>query len=203
NENFFFRPGAVISLDLLSNTLCEQDQDLLNMVTTLDTAVKRMDAFNLLVEKVNQIQKTVIEPLKKFGSGFPSLNMAVKRREQALQDCRRLQAKVEKHEEKKTGSALAKLHHAREELRPMWEDFEARNRQLLEETPCFYGSRLNYFQPTQVVYYSEMHKTFADLTQQLDQPGHSDKQQERENEAKLRSRPSPLWLMTEILADNK
>lgn len=42
---------------------------------------------------------------------FPSLNMAVKRREQALQDYRRLQAKVEKYEEKeKTGPVLAKLH---------------------------------------------------------------------------------------------
>lgn len=37
--------------------------------------------------------------------------MAVKRREQALQDYRRLQAKVEKYEEKeKTGPVLAKLH---------------------------------------------------------------------------------------------
>lgn len=37
--------------------------------------------------------------------------MAVKRREQALQDYGRLQAKVEKYEEKeKTGPVLAKLH---------------------------------------------------------------------------------------------
>uniref|UniRef100_G3TKV7 Bridging integrator 3 n=3 Tax=Elephantidae TaxID=9780 RepID=G3TKV7_LOXAF len=180
-----------ISLDLLSNPLCEQDQEFLNMVTALDTAMKRMDAFNQ--EKVNQIQKTVIEPLKKFGSVFPSLNMAVKRREQALQDYRRLQAKVEKYEEKeKTGPVLAKLHQAREELRPVRDDFEAKNKQLLDEMPRFYNSRLNYFQPSfesliraEVVYYSEMHKIFGDLTQQLDQPGHSDEQRERENEARL------------------
>ncbi|EAW63654.1 bridging integrator 3, isoform CRA_d [Homo sapiens] len=207
------KSAVKISLDLLSNPLCEQDQDLLNMVTALDTAMKRMDAFNQ--EKVNQIQKTVIEPLKKFGSVFPSLNMAVKRREQALQDYRRLQAKVEKYEEKeKTGPVLAKLHQAREELRPVREDFEAKNRQLLEEMPRFYGSRLDYFQPSfesliraqsqlepfralhipkgtllhssrWVVYYSEMHKIFGDLSHQLDQPGHSDEQRERENEAKL------------------
>lgn len=37
--------------------------------------------------------------------------MAVKRREQALQDYKRLQSKVEKYEEKeKTGPILAKLH---------------------------------------------------------------------------------------------
>uniref|UniRef100_A0A2K5W0E9 Bridging integrator 3 n=1 Tax=Macaca fascicularis TaxID=9541 RepID=A0A2K5W0E9_MACFA len=57
------KSAVKISLDLLSNPLCEQDQDLLSMVTALDTAMKRMDAFNQ--EKVNQIQKTVIEPLKK------------------------------------------------------------------------------------------------------------------------------------------
>ncbi|KAM9194317.1 bridging integrator 3 isoform 2-T2 [Dugong dugon] len=224
------KSAVKISLDLLSNPLCEQDQEFLKMVTALDTAMKRMDAFNQ--EKVNQIQKTVIEPLKnfttneaalksdpcllelepngekprllpttmaahhlpgRFGSVFPSLNMAVKRREQALQDYRRLQAKVEKYEEKeKTGPVLAKLHQAREELRPVRDDFEAKNKQLLDEMPRFYNSRLNYFQPSfesliraQVVYYSEMHKIFGDLTQQLDQPGHSDEQQERENEARL------------------
>lgn len=42
---------------------------------------------------------------------FPSLNMAVKRREQTLQDYKRLQSKVEKYEEKeRTGPVLAKLH---------------------------------------------------------------------------------------------
>ena len=129
----------------------------------------------------------------RFGSVFPSLNMAVKRREQALQDYRRLQAKVEKYEEKeKTGPVLAKLHQAREELRPVRDDFEAKNKQLLDEMPRFYNSRLDYFQPSfesliraQVVYYSEMHKIFGDLTQQLDQPGHTDEQRERENEARL------------------
>ncbi|KAM7241217.1 hypothetical protein CapIbe_007789 [Capra ibex] len=191
NSSTMSKSAVKISLDLLSNPLCEQDQDFLNMVTALDTAMKRMDAFNQ--EKVNQIQKTVIEPLKKFGSVFPSLNMAVKRREQALQDYRRLQAKVEKYEEKeKTGPVLAKLHQAREELRPVRDDFEAKNKQLLDEMPRFYNSRLDYFQPSfesliraQVVYYSEMHKIFGDLTQQLDQPGCPDEQRERENEARL------------------
>lgn len=47
----------------------------------------------------------------RFSSVFPSLNMAVKKREQTLQDYKRLQSKVEKYEEKeKTGPVLAKLH---------------------------------------------------------------------------------------------
>ncbi|XP_053944849.1 bridging integrator 3 isoform X1 [Cuculus canorus] len=185
------KSAVKISSDLLSNPLCEQDPSFLEMVMAFDTAMKRMDSFNQ--EKVNQIQKTVIEPLKKFSSVFPSLNMAVKRREQTLQDYKRLQSKVEKYEEKeRTGPVLAKLHQAREELRPVKEDFEAKSKQLLEEMPKFYSSRIDYFKPSfeslvraQVVYYTEMHKIFGDLTTQIDRPGLSDEQRERENEAKL------------------
>ncbi|XP_009882443.1 PREDICTED: bridging integrator 3 [Charadrius vociferus] len=141
------KSAVKISSDLLSNPLCEQEPSFLEMVTAFDTAMKRMDSFNQ--EKVNQIQKTVIEPLKKFSSVFPSLNMAVKRREQTLQDYKRLQSKVEKYEEKeRTGPVLAKLHQAREELRPVKEDFEAKNKQLLEEMPKFYSSRIDYFKPS-------------------------------------------------------
>lgn len=47
----------------------------------------------------------------RYSSVFPSLNMAVKRREQALQEYKRLQTKVEKYEEKeRTGAVIAKLH---------------------------------------------------------------------------------------------
>ncbi|KAM4644687.1 bridging integrator 3 isoform 1-T1 [Amazona ochrocephala] len=185
------KSAVKISSDLLSNPLCEQEPSFLEMVTAFDTAMKRMDSFNQ--EKVNQIQKTVIEPLKKFSSVFPSLNMAVKRREQTLQDYKRLQSKVEKYEEKeRTGPVLAKLHQAREELRPVREDFEAKNKQLLEEMPKFYSSRIDYFKPSfealvraQVVYYTEMHKIFGELTAQIDRPGLSDEQRQRDNDAKL------------------
>ncbi|XP_048474547.1 bridging integrator 3 isoform X1 [Rhincodon typus] len=185
------KSAVKISSDLLTNPLCEQDQMFMETVTALDTAMRRMDAFNQ--EKVNQIQKTAIEPLKKFSNVFPSLNMAVKRREQTLQDYKRLQSKVEKYEEKeKSGPVLVKLHQAKEELRPVREDFEAKNKQLLEEMPKFYNSRIDYFQPSfealiraQVMYYTEMSKIFGDLTGQIQQQGMTDEQREKENEAKL------------------
>lgn len=48
---------------------------------------------------------------RRYSGVFPSLNMAVKRREQTLQDYKRLQSKVEKYEEKeKTGPVMVKLH---------------------------------------------------------------------------------------------
>uniref|UniRef100_A0A8B9JKF7 BAR domain-containing protein n=1 Tax=Astyanax mexicanus TaxID=7994 RepID=A0A8B9JKF7_ASTMX len=180
------KAAVKISGDLLSNPLCEQDQAFLESMTALDTAMKRMDAFNQ--EKIS-----VCVCVFRYSSVFPSLNMAVKRREQALQDYKRLQAKVEKYEEKeKTGPIMVKLHQAREELRPVKEDFEAKNKQLLEEMPKFYNSRIDYFQPSfealiraQVVYFTEMHKIFSELTDQIDEGGLTDEQREQQNEAKL------------------
>ncbi|KAJ6653713.1 hypothetical protein lerEdw1_008784 [Lerista edwardsae] len=40
------KSAVKISSDLLSNPLCEQDPKFLEMVTALDTAMKRMDSFN-------------------------------------------------------------------------------------------------------------------------------------------------------------
>uniref|UniRef100_A0A9J8A2A0 Bridging integrator 3 n=2 Tax=Cyprinus carpio TaxID=7962 RepID=A0A9J8A2A0_CYPCA len=183
------KAGVKISGDLLSNPLCEQDLAFLESMTALDTAMKRMDAFNQ--EKVRFSYKWQCFPM--YSSVFPSLNMAVKRREQALQDYKRLQSKVEKYEEKeKTGPIMVKLHQAREELKPVREDFEAKNKQLLDEMPKFYNSRIDYFQPSfealiraQVVYFTEMHKIFTELTDQIDQGGLTDEQRKQENEAKL------------------
>ncbi|NXL73926.1 BIN3 protein, partial [Leptocoma aspasia] len=116
------KSAVKISSDLLSNPLCEQEPSFLEMVTAFDTAMKRMDSFNQ--EKVDGVwlengsAGSIMESwnafptfFSRFSSVFPSLNMAVKRREQTLQDYKRLQSKVEKYEEKeRTGPVLAKLH---------------------------------------------------------------------------------------------
>ncbi|NXQ20128.1 BIN3 protein, partial [Peucedramus taeniatus] len=109
------KSAVKISSDLLSNPLCEQEPSFLEMVMAFDTAMKRMDSFNQ--EKVdwlwleNGSAGSVMGSWNGFSSVFPSLNMAVKRREQTLQDYKRLQSKVEKYEEKeRTGPVLAKLH---------------------------------------------------------------------------------------------
>ncbi|NWY44034.1 BIN3 protein, partial [Sylvia atricapilla] len=103
------KSAVKISSDLLANPLCEQEPSFLEMVTAFDTAMKRMDSFNQ--EKVEWLWLENGSVTELFSSVFPSLNMAVKRREQTLQDYKRLQSKVEKYEEKeRTGPVLAKLH---------------------------------------------------------------------------------------------
>ncbi|NWV51182.1 BIN3 protein, partial [Daphoenositta chrysoptera] len=106
------KSAVKISSDLLANPLCEQEPAFLQMVTAFDTAMRRMDSFNQ--EKVDRPwlgSGSAGGGLGSFSSVFPSLNVAVKRREQTLQDYKRLQSKVEKYEEKeRTGPVLAKLH---------------------------------------------------------------------------------------------
>ncbi|MGH0184658.1 UNVERIFIED_CONTAM: hypothetical protein FKN15_015653 [Acipenser sinensis] len=133
-------------------------------------------------EQVNQIQKTVIDPLKNFATFLcwkadrVCLPVGVHSPDSSLSSCYQ----------------TVTLAAAREELRPVREDFEAKNKQLLEEMPRFYHSRIDFFQPSfealiraQVVYYTEMYKIFGELTDQIDQSGLTDEQRERENEAKL------------------
>uniref|UniRef100_A0A8C3KKX2 Bridging integrator 3 n=1 Tax=Calidris pygmaea TaxID=425635 RepID=A0A8C3KKX2_9CHAR len=173
------KSAVKISSDLLSNPLCEQEPSFLEMVTAFDTAMKRMDSFNQ--EKVNQIQKTLVTGCPRVkaehSAGWGDLCADVPKGWTFSQV---------------SDSSSSLLSQAREELRPVKEDFEAKNKQLLEEMPKFYSSRIDYFKPSfeslvraQVVYYTEMHKIFGDLTAQIDRPGLSDEQRERENDAKL------------------
>ncbi|CDQ56713.1 unnamed protein product [Oncorhynchus mykiss] len=165
------KAAVKISGDLLTNPLCVQDQAFLESMTALDTAMRGW------APSIRR-RSAVCSPASTW-------------LEQALQDYKRLESKVEKYEEKeKTGPTMVKLHQAREELRPVREDFEAKNKQLLDEMPKFYHSLIDYFQPSfealiraQVVYFTEMHNIFSELTDQIDQAGLSDEQ--RENEAKL------------------
>uniref|UniRef100_A0A8C4QHY5 Bridging integrator 3 n=2 Tax=Eptatretus burgeri TaxID=7764 RepID=A0A8C4QHY5_EPTBU len=180
-----------ITADLKTNQVCVQEESVLRSIEALDLALHRMDTFNQ--EKINQVQKTVIDPLKKFSNVFPNLSMAEKRREQALQEYKKLQARVEKYEEReRTGPNIVKLHQAREELRPAREEFEQRNKALLEEMPLFYNSRSEYFQPsfealvrTQVNFYTDVSKIFKEVSEQLDEPDLTDEQRKEKNESLL------------------
>ncbi|KAJ7305182.1 hypothetical protein JRQ81_011088 [Phrynocephalus forsythii] len=173
------KSSVKISSDLLSNPLCEQDSKFLEMVMALDTAMKRMDSFNQ--EKVNQIQKTVIEPLKKvFGFAAEQHSSAPRKNETGVyipfwcalstNDCtcpkvaKRAVAPLPQESlipgtQKRKGKAVPKL----------WVTFAH-----LENIFC-----------RQVVYYTEMYKIFGELTEQIDEPGLTDEQREKENEAKL------------------
>lgn len=71
------------------------------------------DSFNCFLGTVRHVSFLIHHAVVccRYSGVFPSLNMAVKRREQALQDYKRLQSKVEKYEEKeKTGPVMVKLH---------------------------------------------------------------------------------------------
>ena len=54
--------------------------------------------------------RTMVEPMKKFSAIFPGIYVALKKREQLLQEYSRCQGKLEKYQDKeRTGQNLAKL----------------------------------------------------------------------------------------------
>lgn len=77
--------------------------------SVLQSTVINRDSLGFLVSLLHCHRVCVC--CRRYSGVFPSLNMAVKRREQTLQDYKRLQSKVEKYEEKeKTGPVMVKLH---------------------------------------------------------------------------------------------
>ncbi|XP_064630777.1 bridging integrator 3-like [Lineus longissimus] len=125
-------------------------------------------------------QKTVMDPMKKLGSVFPSLQAAVKKREQSLQECNKCQARVEKYQDReRTGSNIAKLDQSKKALQTAKEEFETQNKLLQEDLPTFYEGRIGYIEPcfqalvlSQAHHIGEARKIYSEiydsLTQQQD-----------------------------------
>ena len=114
------------------------------------------------------IQKTLLEPMKRYNSTFSQLNAHIKGHEKAQQEYKKLQGKVDKLKEKEeTGPNMVKMQNVsicscfnfqrrkikmillqlRKELTPVKEDFHSKHNMLLDEFPAFYNNRLQYLQP--------------------------------------------------------
>jgi len=145
--------------------------------------------------------KTVLEPVKKLSNEFPQVQAAVKRRDLALQEAQRAQAKHEKLAKlENTGANVAKREQAKQCSLLAREDFEKANKLLLLELPQFHDRRVDYFQPclqalirAQVDYYGESTRLHRQLGVEVGQgAGKEDEEQlqtdeeyERDLERKL------------------
>uniref|UniRef100_H2Z6I4 BAR domain-containing protein n=1 Tax=Ciona savignyi TaxID=51511 RepID=H2Z6I4_CIOSA len=130
----------------------------------------------LTQEKATMIHHSMAEPMKKYSTIFPHYQQQVKAREKALQEYNRVQAKLEKYEEREqTGSNIVKIQQTKHEIQPVKEDFERKNNSLLEEMPKFYEARIDYIHPslrstiaTQCWFYQksleELDKTMSQLS---------------------------------------
>lgn len=99
-------------------------------------------------DKHHLIQKTLVEPMKRYNATFPQLNTHIKGHEKAQQEYKKMQAKVDKLKEKEeTGPNMVKMNNLRKELTPVKDDFHSKHNMLLDEFPAFFNNRLQYLQP--------------------------------------------------------
>ncbi|XP_050395390.1 bridging integrator 3 [Patella vulgata] len=157
-----------ITQDLLNSTLCQTDEELKQQVEDWDRSVNKLEVYTH--DMSNCVQKTVIEPMKKFSSIFPGVQTAVKKRDQALQEYQKCQMKVDKYELRdRTGINRVKQESAKKSLHAAREEFMYRNTALKEDMPKLRNGRIEYIQPSfeslinsQTTYNTEAFKIYSE-----------------------------------------
>ncbi|XP_056004556.1 bridging integrator 3-like [Ostrea edulis] len=161
-----------VTQDLLSSPLCQTEPQLNAMVTEWDNVIEKQNTHSR--ELNNVVQKTLVEPVKRLNTVFPSIQAALKKREQSLQEYQKSQSKVEKHQNReRTGQNVVKLDLSRKAVERTKADFDSQNQALSEDLPKFVDGRIEYIQPcleslikSQVSYNSEALKIYSDLENQ-------------------------------------
>ncbi|OWF38328.1 bridging integrator 3-like isoform X2 [Mizuhopecten yessoensis] len=166
-----------ITQNLLSSQLCQMEPQLGAQITDWDRSLDKQELY--MKELNTTVQRAVLEPMKKFNSIFPSIQTAVKKREQSLQEYNKCQSKVEKYQGRdRTGQNVIKMESSRKSLQSAKDEFETQNSALTEDLPKMIDGRVDYFQPSlealiksQVTYNSEIYRMCTELSDQLSSQG--------------------------------
>lgn len=149
---------------------------------------------DLEIELNANLRKLFIDPMKKFGVHFNTVNSSIKRREQSLQDYAKYLNRREKYKEKENTALSGKYDANEKYLASAKADFERRNAKLLETLPKFYEYQLSYFEPCfeGVIrsHYSDVKNSrdlYEELAEKLDCPTEqwTDDQYEQETKNRL------------------
>lgn len=159
--------------DLLNSGLCQNEEELHRNIEEWERSLEGLDRHR---NELNaNIQKTLVEPMKKFSGIFPSIQGAIKKREQSLQEYNRCQARVDKYQDRdRTGQNVVKLDSTKKALESAKEDFKSQDQALKEDLPRLYGGKIDYFQPSfealvrsQVTYNSEAFKAYSGVSSDM------------------------------------
>ena len=123
----------------------EKDEKLCQMIESINSTLQK--EVDLQSELNANIRNTFIDPVKKFTTNFNTVNNAIKRREQSLQDYAKYLNRREKFIEKDAQNQSGKYNANEGYLNLAKADFERRNNKLLEELPKFYQCKHTYFEP--------------------------------------------------------
>lgn len=164
------------------NKLCKEFKKLTDCLNDLNYSEKQLlqdlnsmtthsiERLNLIVDKwstfSNQIAKnredlatiinrTSIEPLKKFQNGFNEMRSAIKRYEQLTADFNKYTQKVAKYKDsERTSTVIIKLNDYQSRLAQAQSDLNTLRAVLERELPMFLLKRSDYFQPSLVAFIS-------------------------------------------------
>ena len=163
------RLEQTLASDLSNSPVCHSDESLRQIADEYSSVVYQLGhATNDLTQLTT---KTVVDPMKKLNAEFASIAAALKRRDEALNECLKLQSKFEKiNKQEKTGANVAKTSEAKGAFVASKDRFDKANKLLLLELPQFYEKRVDYFQPclqalirAQVEYFGETTRLFTHL----------------------------------------
>ncbi|GBM84519.1 Bridging integrator 3 [Araneus ventricosus] len=140
------RSEKKMTSDLSNSMLCQEEENLRELLEEWHSYISQVNAFD--EDLVLVTRRTVVEPMKKFQGVFSATRSALRKRDQAMQECEKARQKVQKLQEKeKTGPNIVKLEAARQNLANLEEDFKAQDRLLKSELPLLNEGRIEYFQP--------------------------------------------------------
>ncbi|GFO25779.1 Bridging integrator 3-like [Plakobranchus ocellatus] len=176
-----------LSQELLSTALYQMEEKLKWQIDEWDASMTKMEMH--MIDRNVKLHRTVLEPLKKYVSIFPYAQVAVKKRDQCLQEFQKCQDKVSKYQERdRTGQNTVKLEMAKKALNTAQTDFTTQNDALMTDIPKMIDSRTDYFQPSleahiksEVKFTTEAVKVYGELSNLMN--GH--KQQSRHDYASL------------------
>ncbi|RUS71413.1 hypothetical protein EGW08_020826 [Elysia chlorotica] len=176
-----------LSQELFATALCQTEDKFKWQINEWDASMVKMDTH--MTDRNVKLHRTVLEPLKKYVSIFPYAQVAVKKRDQCLQEFQKCQDKVSKYQERdRTGQNAVKLDMAKKTLGTAQADFTTQNDALMLDIPKMIDTRTDYFQPSleadiksEVQYTTEAVKVYGELSNLMN--GH--KQQSRHDYASL------------------
>ncbi|CAL1534623.1 unnamed protein product [Lymnaea stagnalis] len=159
-----------LSQDLLQTQLCTSEESFKNLIKKWDDEMERME--KNMTDRNVLLARSVLEPLKKYVGIFPYAQVAVKRREQSLQEFQKCQDRVSKYKERdRTGQNVVKLDVSTKAFHAAQVDFNNQNTTLMEDIPKMIDDRTDYLQPSleaeiksQVQYTTEAVKVYGDLS---------------------------------------
>lgn len=159
--------------DLDRGFVCRDDESLRKYIECWLDSSRRMDL--TVNEFTSTSQKTMVDPMKKFSTIFPSVQTAVRKRESSLQEYSKCLTRYEKSLEKgRTGNNIVLHMKNKKSLEAAKEIFEPQNQGLLRDLAALYQGRIDYFEPSllafkksQIKYYTENHKLYDDLCKKL------------------------------------